>query len=189
MPKSVQVDFEGISPYSQSRQHDTPRKDRETWDDYEERTWKEKCWTNDAGEIVLPAMGIKQALDAVSKRLGDQIPGKGKRTYTKAFTSGVIVEEDVVLKGCRKDNCGGLPINANADGVRGSGKRVKRKFPQWPKWSGTAKVVVMDDTVTKDVFERYFTEAGRFIGVGRFRPENGGLNGRFRPLAFRWAEL
>ena len=35
------------------------------------------------GEIVIPAMAFKQALDGVAKRLGDQIPGKGKSTYTK----------------------------------------------------------------------------------------------------------
>jgi len=189
MPKTVAVNFEGIAPYSQSRKHDTPRKDRETWDDHELRTWRERCWTNDKGEILLPAMALKQALDAIAKRLGDQIPGRGKRTYTKAFVSGVICEEDVVLKGCFKENCPSILINANPDGQRGSGKRVPKTFPQWPKWAGVARFVIMDDSVTKEVFERYFAEAGRFVGVGRFRPENGGMNGRFHPLGFEWREL
>ena len=42
-------------------------------------------------------MAFKQALDAVAKRLGDQIPGKGKSTFTKHFVGGVICEEDAVL--------------------------------------------------------------------------------------------
>jgi hypothetical protein len=46
----------------------------------------------------------------------------------------------------------------------------------------------MDDTVTREIFERYFNQAGHFIGVGRFRPENGGMNGRFRATAFHWAD-
>ena len=189
MPKTVSVSFEGIAPYSQSRKHDTPKLDKETWDDHELRTWREKCHIDDAGNILLPAMALKQSLDAMAKRLGDQIPGRGKRTYTKSFESGVICEDDVVLKGCRKDNCPQVKINANSDGVRGSGKRVTKYFPQWSKWSGTARFAVMDDAVTKPVFERYIAEAGRFVGVGRFRPEKGGLNGRFHVTDFQWQDL
>ena len=121
--------------------------------------------------------------------MGEQVPGRGKSTYTKSFVGGVIVEDDVVLAGCSKKDCPGVTINANADGKRGSGKRVKRTFPQWPKWSGVVKFAILDDAITKEVFERHFREAGRFVGVGRFRPENGGLNGRFRADKFAWSEI
>jgi hypothetical protein len=189
MPKIVEVHFTSISPYSQSRKHDTPRLNKETWDAYEIRTWKEKCNANDKDEIVVPAMAFKQALDAIAKRLGEQIPGKGKATYTKAFVGGVLCEEDVVLAGLHKKNCPSLTINANSDGKRGSGKRVSRTFPQWPKWNGVARFAILDDTITKDVFERHFKESGRFVGIGRFRPENGGLNGRYITTKFEWSEV
>jgi hypothetical protein len=189
MPKIVEVHLTSVSPYSQSRQHDTPKLNKEGWDDYEKRTWREKCNANDKDEIVIPAMAFKQALDAVAKRLGDQIPGKGKATFTKHFVGGVICENDIVLVGCRKSDCPSVTINANADGKRGSGKRVKRTFPQWPVWSGVARFVILDDTVTEPVFERHFNEAGRFIGVGRFRSENGGMNGRFRAEKFVWSAI
>jgi hypothetical protein len=182
MPRIAIVKLESLAPYSQSRKHDTPKKDKETPDAYEARTWREKCSANDAGEIVIPAMAFKQALDAVAKRLGMQIPGKGKATYTKHFKGGVICEADVPI-GYRKDDVPSITISANSDGVRGSGKRVSRTFPQVPKWSGEARFVILDDTVTNDIFEKHLTEAGRFIGVGRFRPENGGLNGRFKIAA------
>ena len=85
-------------------------------------------------------MAMKQALDAVARRLGgDQVPGKGKATYTKSFVGGVICEDDVVLKDCFKKDAPCCIINANSDGKRGSGKRVKRSFPQWAKWSGVAR--------------------------------------------------
>jgi hypothetical protein len=189
MPKQVEVHLSSVSPYSQSRQHDTPKLNKEGWDDYEKRTWREKCTVNEKGEVVIPAMAFKQSLDAVAKRLGDQIPGKGKNTYTKHFTGGVICEEDVVLVGCNKKDCPSVTINANSDGKRGSGKRVKRTFPQWPVWSGIARFAVLDDTVTSEVFERHIKEAGRFIGVGRFRPENGGMNGRFQCEKFSWTDI
>lgn len=188
MPKLVTVEFEGTSPYSQSLKHGTPYLEKESHEDHEERTWREKCSTNDAGEIVIPAMAFKQALDSVAKRLGDQIPGKGKATYTKHFKGGVICESDVPI-GWFKATVPSITINANSDGVRGSGKRVNRTFPQVPTWKGTVVFAILDDTVTTKVFERHFEEAGRFIGLGRFRPENGGLNGRFRAIKYTYQNI
>lgn len=186
--KIVEVDLVSTAPYSQSRQHAEPKLNRETPDDYEQRTWREKCTTDENGVVCIPAMGFKQALDDVAKMLGMQIPGKGKSTYTKHFKAGVICEADVPI-GVTKDEIGAVTINANSDGVRGSGKRVRRTFPQVPAWQGTARFAVLDDQITKDIFEKHLIEAGRFIGVGRFRPQNGGLNGRFKPTAFRWSEI
>lgn len=188
MPQMVTVELESFAPYSQSFKHDTPKLEKETADAHEARTWRNKCTTDDDGEIVIPAMALKQALDAVAKRLGDQIPGKGKATYTKHFKGGVICEKNVPI-GWHKDTVPSITISANSDGVRGSGKRVNRTFPQVPNWKGEATFVILDDTVTPQVFERHLTEAGRFIGIGRFRPENGGLNGRFRPLKFTYKQV
>lgn len=183
--RNVLVQLESISPYSQSRQHDTPKLEKETPDIYERRTWREKCNTNDKGEIVIPAMGLKQALDRAAKVLGEQIPGKGKATYSKFFTSGVLCVENVPI-GHMKADVPSITINANSDGVRGSGKRVKRTFPQVKDWSGVAEFTIIDDTITREVFERTMITAGQIVGIGRFRPENGGLNGRFRVVKFDW---
>ena len=189
MPKIVTVQLESLAPYSQSRKHDTPDLGtKERPDDKEVRTWREKCTVNEHGEIVIPAMALKQALDAVAKRLGDQIPGKGKSTYTKHFKGGVICQADVPI-GWMKETVPSITISANSDGVRGSGKRVNRIFPQVPHWKGTATFAILDDMVTQKVFERHLEEAGRFIGIGRFRPENGGLNGRFRPVKFEYQDI
>lgn len=188
MVKIVSVEIESVSPYSQSRMHDEPKLPKERPDDYEVRTWREKCNYDADGTIVIPAMALKQALDTVAKRLGEQIPGKGKSTFTKHFVGGVLCESDVRLEGWNKDTVPSVTINANSDGVRGSGKRVKRTFPVVSNWKATATFAVLDDVITKDVFERFFLECGRFTGVGRFRPENGGMNGRFRPVKFTWSE-
>lgn len=186
--KIVEVKLESAGPYSQSRMHDAPKLDREGHDDYERRTWREKCTTDDNGVICIPSMALKQMLDSSAKLLGIQIPGKGKNTYTKHFKAGVICQNDVSI-GIHKDDVKSITINANADGVRGSGKRVKRTFPLIPEWSGVAQFAIFDDTITKEVFERHLKEAGRFVGIGRFRPENGGFNGRFEAKDFRWSEL
>lgn len=186
--KIVEVDLVSTAPYSQSRQHTEPKLEKEAANAYEKRTWREKCTVNADSMVCIPAMAFKQALDGAAKMLSIQIPGKGKATYTKHFRAGVICEADVPI-GVHKDAVPGITINANSDGVRGSGKRVQRTFPQVPSWAGTARFAVLDDTITREVFERHLVEAGRFVGIGRFRPENGGLNGRFKPVEFRWSDL
>jgi len=186
--RKVTVHLESISPYSQSRQHDVPKLDKETHEAYEKRTWREKANYDENGIIYIPAMALKQALDAAAKKLGDQIPGKGKATYTKFFVADVICDANVPL-GIHKDDVASITINANADGVRGSGKRVKRTFPVIPQWSAEATFTILDDTVTPEVFERTLTAAGIGIGIGRFRAEKGGLNGRFRPTKFSWSKI
>lgn len=184
--RQVTVTIRGLSPYSQSRMHDAPKLDKETHDAYEQRTWREKMTTDKDGMVMIPAMAFKQALPVAAKRLGMQIPGRGKSTYTKFFEADVICTADAPL-GIHKDDVPGITINANSDGVRGSGKRVKRTFPQVSQWATTVDFMIFDDTVTPQVFEQVFRAAGMSVGIGRFRPENGGLNGRFEPVEFRWA--
>lgn len=179
------VSLESIAPYSQSRIHDTPKKDKERPDDYEIRTWREKAHTNTDGTVFIPAMSFKMCLDEAAKMLGKQIVGKGKSTYTKHFARGVLVPDHLKLA-VKKDDLQPETINANSDGVRGSGKRVKRTFPTIPSWKGKVTFVVMDDTITKDIFQEHLEAAGQYIGIGRFRAGNGGMYGRFKINKIDW---
>jgi hypothetical protein len=65
---------------------------------------------------------------------------------------------------------------------------VKRTFPVVPVWGGELEFYVLDDTISKDVFEKVLTETGRFIGIGQYRPQQGGTNGRFEVVKTVWQE-
>jgi hypothetical protein len=173
-----------LAPYSQSRKHDAPKLDRERADDYEERTWREKCHYDADGTIFIPPMAFKMTIDEAAKFLGLQIPGKGKATFTKHFLSGALVMEGPRLP-YKRDEVEGEWINANADGVRGS-KRVRRCFPVIPSWEADVEFYILDPTITPAVFEEVLVAAGNFRGVGRFRPGNGGLYGRFEVVKTAW---
>ena len=45
---------------------------------------------------------------------------------------------------------------------------------------------VLDETITEDVFLNHLTQAGQFIGIGRFRPRNNGFYGRFAVDKVEW---
>ena len=171
--------IESITPYSSSRLHQEPQRTKEKPDDYDLRTWRCKAHVDDQGIVYIPGMAFKKCLDDAASRLGEKIPGKGQRTYPKHFTAGVLVENNLSL-GITQDALEMVAVLCSAQGKRdGSGTRVIRRFPQVSRWSGTLTWAVLDSVITQDLFARYLKEAGALVGVGRWRPANGGLNGRF----------
>ena len=192
--KLVRVTIEGIpgSPYSQSAQHGTDMLDRETHEDYDIRTWRDKCTTNDQGQVCIPAMALKQAIDTAAYKIGMKVPNRRGATYKNFFSSGFFCNADVPIangKALTKADAIMQKINANADGRRGSGSRVPRRFPEFNKWHGVAEFTIVDDIITQEVFEHHIKVAGMIVGIGRFRPENGGKNGRFRVVKLDWQEF
>jgi hypothetical protein len=180
------------SPYSQSAKHDTPMLDRESHEDYDKRTWRDKCTVNKDGQVCIPAMALKQAIDTAAYKLGEKLKGRRGATFKGFFASGFFCDSDVPISNGRplKPEDGECKlISANADGVRGSGKRVPRRFPEFEKWQGVAQFTIIDDVITEPIFEQHVRAAGMVVGIGRFRPENGGMNGRFRITKFEWAPI
>ena len=94
-------------------------------------------------------MALQRGLVAGAKFSKKQIGGHGRSTWTKRFESGVVVPSNGVLYHTAYDRAGkrrlihpdeveSITISANADGVRGSGKRGARRLPQIPPGSANA---------------------------------------------------
>lgn len=189
-PTVATVTISSITPMSQSRQHDEPKIDGESHEAYDKRTWRHKlnvAQRDGKDTIVIPAHGLHQAIAAAAKYSKRQIPGQGKATWTAKFTAGITLLEDPAL-GIDPETVDGVTISANADGIRGSGKRVPRKFPIIPAWKATFEVLILDPIITEEIFREMLEMAGMFIGIGRFRPEKGGTNGRFKIDAIDWQD-
>jgi hypothetical protein len=179
------VELESISPYSQSKHHITPKKDRELPKDYEQRTWRERLHVNKDGFVFIPPMAFKNCIAEIAKFLGMQIPGKGKSTYTKHFEAGILVTDEVVLS-IKKEDVQGEWLFLPSDGKRGSGTRVDKCYPVIPEWKAAVTFYILDEIITEDVFTEHLNKAGQFIGIGRFRPRNNGFYGRFRVGKIQW---
>ena len=178
----------GISPMSQSRAHDEEKiDDKESPEAYDRRTWRSKAHFDPVTrEVYIPPMALKLAIAEAARRLAIKIPGKRNATYSKNILSGVLVTSEIRL-GIKVDDLQEEVVYANADGVRGSGKRVLRRFPMIPTgWQGTAEITVIDSEIPEEVVERCLVEAGNLIGLGRFRPQNGGFLGRFAVKSISW---
>jgi hypothetical protein len=187
--KLAELVIRGAAPLSFGKYHQTPLLPREQPAAYDLRTWRERLHYNKEGEVFIPPMAIKNCLTEAAAFLGMQIPGKGKSTYRKHFESGILVKDPVML-GIDRDKVLPETLFVPADGKRGSGKRVLRTFPRIEEgWSGKASLYILDDILVERVVHEHCVTAGRFIGLGRFRPANNGFYGRFEIENFRWTEL
>jgi len=182
--KKFLTTLESISPYSQSRHHAIEKDPKETHEDYEKRTWRNKVNENEDGFIVIPSMAFKNCLSEAAKFISQQIPGKGKSTYTKHFEAGILVTDSLVLP-VKKNDVAGEWHHVPSDGMRGGSKRVMKCFPVIPTWKGDVLFYILDETITLEVFEHHLKEAGNFIGIGRFRPRKNGFYGRFKILSIK----
>ena len=193
--RKATLEFTGIALYSQSRCHspENPKLNKESPADYEARTWREKAHYDDDGRMVIPALAFKNAIAEAAKYLSIQIPGKGKSTYTKHFEAGIIVADDALLtiggEVITRETVLGDTLHVPSDGKRGGGSRVFRTFPTVKSgWKATVEFIVVDDVITRDVFQQHISQAGQLIGIGSFRVRNNGTRGRFVSTISEWID-
>ena len=184
----------GVAPYSQSAMlPEKPKK--EDHDAFDARVWREHTHVNDAGQIVLPAMALKKAIQGAAGMLKERIPGKGQATWTKLIVSGLLILEDMPLADedgapIMKDAVEMWAGYMNSGGKAGVGARVMRRFPVIPTgWQTTATVTVVNPALPAEVVRQHVEEAGRFVGCGRWRAEVGGMYGRFIVRNWVWSAL
>jgi len=185
------VTIQGTAPYSQSRKHDEPFLEGEAHDDYDRRTWRSKMTVeliDGKRQMCIPPFGMQMAIAEAAKYLRKKIPGQGASTWTAKFTSGISVVGPISL-GVNPDDVQCIVVSVNADGKRGSGSRVTRRFPQIPMgWETTFEVLILDPIITETIFREVVEAAGLYKGIGQHRPEKGGSNGRFILTRLQWVD-
>lgn len=186
----ARVKLESAAPYSQSAMHDTPMFEGEKHDDYDIRTWRNKATTvkvDGVDYVAIPGNALVQSMIGFAKYSGEQIEGQGKKTWTAKFQAGIL-PPGPISTGVRLEDVDCAVVWAHANGQRGSGKRVYRRFPILNEWSIEAEFTILDPIITQSVFEWALDGAGMFIGIGRFRPQNGGRFGRFELTGIEWED-
>lgn len=187
------VTLENLSPYSQSRYIDqdageTVKKNKEAPDAYDARIWRHKMSVSEDGStVVIPAHGMHQCLADASSYVGERIAGKGMKTWAQKFRAGVSIIADIPLNIDPAD-VQAVKVICHSQGRRGPGARVVRRFPQIPSWSATFDILVLDLEIDEKQMRSTIEAAGLFVGIGRFRPQNTGTNGRFALRDMTWRD-
>jgi len=181
--------LESLSPYSQSKAIRSEKEKGELDKTFHERTWREHLHVHRSGKVYIPPMAFKYAFATAARYASLKVDGKGNATYTKYFEAGVQVTEPLLLPfgpedpqvACEWVYCHAQPTRPSQGG------RVHRAYPTIQEWAGELSVLVVADEIPPSIFEQVVNYAGQIIGVGRFRPENGGYYGRFAVREIAWS--
>jgi hypothetical protein len=189
----VNATIEGVPgcPISFSKVIEEPKIEGEEEELREERTWKQRVHVTSDGHVFIPPMAIKRAIEAASKYLGEKVKGKGQATYTKNIRAGILLYRPPVLLGADSKPMTLIDVKPErvfvpSKGTPGKGPHVWKTFGLFFDWHTMVEIHLIDPTLagTPERIERYLSHAGTFIGLARFRPENGGYYGRFRVTKF-----
>lgn len=181
--KKYLVTLESQTPLVYGKSVQEPKKERESHQDYEERTWEHRAHTDLNGNLIIPPMAMKNSISEAAKYLSKQIPGKGKNTYTKHFEAGLRIMDNIVL-----ENHGQFmkqTMFVPSDGKRGGSTRVIKHFPTVVYWKAQFEIMVLDEIITQSVLEEHLRICGSLIGVLAFRPRKNGMHGTFNVLSVK----
>ena len=177
--------LQSIAPYQQGRPFFEKKESNETHEDFEKRIWRERSHVDESGKLFIPPMQFKKCLENAASFLSMSIPGMGKSKYTKHFKAGVLVIDALELN-IKKEDVQGSWVFVPSDGRRGGTTRVMKCFPTIHEWAGDVTFHILDGVITEEVFKTHLEQAGSFIGIGVFRPMNGGYYGRFVVDDIKW---
>jgi hypothetical protein len=170
----------GVSPLGFSAPVKSVKEKNEKHDKFEERTWRERMHTDADGYVYMLPMALHNCLTDIGQYLGEKIKGKGASTWTKHFKAGIMITEPLRL-GVKAEDVPGEKLFVPSDGKRGGGKRVWKTFPFLAKWETEAEIILLDQLLVDEPeqVKEYLQHAGRFVGLGFFRPARNGYWGRF----------
>jgi len=182
----VVAHLQSVSPYSQSDFIATKKNDNESDFDWESRVWRERMHVRN-GSVVIPATQFGAAIKNAAQYCTHKVPGtNGKGTFRKHFDSGVFVYEDLGL-GLRPEEIEGewlmLPSNPNNP----KSGRVPKCYPKILSWDGMVTYTIYDQQITETVFAEVLRISGIQVGIGRFRPSQRGIYGRYAVKDLAWS--
>ena len=171
----VLCQLKSLTPLTFNKKLISEKGPNETHDEAEERIWRERCDCDSSGELILSARRFKKAISTGAQWLNVKIPGEGQATYTKHFKGGLVVMNNIKL-GITRDEVDHVKVYT---GPKPKDPRRWIHFPIVEKWDGELQVNLLDEKINEEIFKRAIDYAGLAVGVGAWRPENGGENGRF----------
>lgn len=136
-------------------------------------------------EPFVPADSLKAAIGESSKALNNRMGS--------AFARGVQIHDDMPLSYEGPKDCNGMwnqGLYRNDGGSRNGGKLIWITRPCFPVgWQVGFRLFCDSSQVELAVLEDMIQAAGRYIGLGSWRPANGGRFGRFTLDQFEAVEV
>lgn len=184
--KLINVEIKGVSPLLQHRyalknENEGTSKRKAGKVDYSEDWLKALYWNDEIG-IYQPATHLEGAMIRAASNF--QIPGKKGKSYKEIFKSAIFVRPDYIpfgLKGDPKKLLENGKFDVDIRPVVVQKSRVERARPIFRDWSIKFQIEVQEDQLPIEVIKEVLDHAGKFLGIGDFRPRHG----RFQVVSFK----
>ena len=137
------------------------------------------------GNVSPPTAAMLELLAA--GRLGGaakqfKIAGKQKATYSKYVGATIRIAPEAILIQPGKWE----PFSISAVNPTTKGRMMVSR-PQFSEWKLEFEILCEDEDISVDTMEKITEQAGKFTGIGDWRPQKKGPYGRFRIVKFEEA--
>jgi len=128
------------------------------------------CYRTEDGKIYIPSTHFKGAM----VKSGVDFIYSGRKTYKEYIKSGIFFLEQEIILTPQEYTISNLPVVI-------SRSRVMRSRPEFKEWECSFTIEVINEDLDKTVLKEILESAGKYKGVGDFRPEYG----RFEVVSFK----
>ena len=165
MVKQVKVKVKGTAPLLMNKfvgdTEETKKKSKKVYVPQEEA--ERKTYRTEEGKLFLPNKHFKASMIAV----GSDFVMKGRKTYKEYLKSGIFIEPEEIVLDQQKYEIHTEPVVIQR-------ARVLSWRPKFKEWSCSFTInIENDDWIDAKVLKEILEAAGKFKGVGDYRPEYG----------------
>jgi hypothetical protein len=180
MTEKIKVTIEGTTPILFNRFRDTAieGKSKKRTGAMAEAEIEDKLYQDENGKTLLPATYIRNSIVEASKQF--KIVGKGKSTYSKLVASTIQIEPFMIE--LKAGNYEVFRISAVNPMTKG---RMMTERPRYTKWEASFEIILNDSAVPVSVINEILEQAGKYVGIGDWRPEKKGMFGKFMITSFK----
>ena len=148
--------FSGISnkPKLRRGEHLEPKVEAESY-----------LYKDSNGNICIPARIIKACIRNAGRNY--RVKGRGRTTFSAMISAGIDIEPEMIplIHNGWKIDIQIVSIQRN---------RIPRARPRFDEWSLEFKIINKDPTIIhEDTLEKILIDAGKYYGIGDYRPEYG----------------
>lgn len=125
-----------------------------------------------AKSYFMPSDHLRMSMIEAGKMIKGKVGGATKNMSNVVAAMFEVSPEQIFLPGWSKyDKRSAVNKNVKA--------RVMVIRPRWDEWSVDFTLSVDEDSIQQEMIERIITYAGKYVGIGSYRPQNKGRFGRF----------
>lgn len=176
MSKEIKVKVRGVCAMLQHRRsiEDEKNKVKKTSGEKDySKEWKKAVYKDSRG-CYIPADHIQAAL--VKSGVDFKVTGKRGKTFKNLINAALVVTPDKLYLGKKK------PDFIDEHFVNVSRNQILRSRPGFNQgWQTEFTLLLLDEQLPKGVVKEILVNAGKFVGIGDWRPRYG----RFEVMSFR----